>query len=218
MDLLFPRRCVACGAFGSYLCSTCQKRVRPIPHTEAICVVCGRRAFEGKTHPYCRGKWTPDGLTSFFVYEGTIRAAVHAVKYRGVTASVSLLMTLVSKRQWKAIPSCDVLCPIPLHWKRSRMRGFNQATYLAREMSACVGAPVDDHLLSRVIATKPQALTTSQRERSANLTRVFHAAPCKGARIILVDDVCTSGATIRDATRALKQSGAAFVWAVTLAR
>ncbi len=113
----------------------------------------------------------------------------------------------------------EVLVPVPLHPDRERERGFNQAMLLARELGRLAGVPVDGTCLRRVRATPPQ-VGLSREERQRNVAGAFRCTEgaAQGKRVALVDDVCTTGATLYAAGQALLEGGAKEVWAVTVAR
>jgi ComF family protein len=113
----------------------------------------------------------------------------------------------------------EVLVPVPLHPKRLRQRGYNQASLLAQELSKIIGLPVDEDALIRAQDVVPQARTKSAAERRQN---VRHAFACNrnmaDKQILLIDDVCTTGATLDACAIALKTAGASSVWGLTVAR
>jgi ComF family protein len=113
----------------------------------------------------------------------------------------------------------EVLVPVPLHPKRLRQRGYNQASLLAKELSKIIGLPVEEDALLRVQDVVPQARTKSATERRQN---VRHAFACEknmaGKQILLIDDVCTTGATLDACAIALKTAGASSVWGLTITR
>jgi ComF family protein len=112
----------------------------------------------------------------------------------------------------------EVLIPVPLHPKRLRERGYNQATLLAREVSKLNGLPVDERLLLRQRDTITQARTASSMERRSNVHDAFICRQeLHGERILLIDDVCTTGATFDACAAALKAAGAGSVWGLTVA-
>jgi ComF family protein len=118
-------------------------------------------------------------------------------------------------------PVCgEVLVPIPLHPRRLRERGYNQSSLLARELGKLIALPVIDTGLYRLKDSLPQARTTTVEERRRNVTNAFVCRDEKlsGRSIILIDDVCTSGATLEACAKALKVAGAVSVWGLTLAR
>jgi ComF family protein len=114
----------------------------------------------------------------------------------------------------------EVLVPVPLHLRRLRERGYNQSNLLARELGKLVALPVIDYSLHRLKDSLPQARTTTVEERRRNVAKAFICRDEKlsGTRIILIDDVCTSGATLEACAKAVKAAGAISVWGLTLAR
>jgi competence protein ComFC len=226
-DALYPKRCVGCGRVGEYLCFSCRKELVPIGDTEAICPVCEHPAFLGVTHPRCKGRWTPDGLTSFFRYRSVSKKFIASIKYRLVSdiagdfvdacsqTSHNMLLTIIQKH-----PDISLI-PIPLHISRLRSRGFNQAEILGARVSANFGISMDSGILVRVRKTQTQVSMKNRQLRLANMNSAFQIkshANVRGRSFIVFDDVFTTGATIRSATKILKSNGASFVWAVTMAR
>ena len=114
----------------------------------------------------------------------------------------------------------EVLVPVPLHSRRLRERGYNQSTLLARELGKLVVLPVIDNSLCRIKDSLPQARTTAIEERRDNVKGAFACRDeaLKARNVILIDDVCTSGATLEACALALKAGGAIPVWGLTLAR
>jgi ComF family protein len=116
-------------------------------------------------------------------------------------------------------PEPDVIVPIPLHPKRQRQRGYNQATLLARELGAQLGRPVVEDTLRRTKATAPQVdLKFQERRDNVRDAFVCQNAGLAGKQVMLVDDVCTTGATLESAAIALQNIGVRAIWAYTLAR
>jgi ComF family protein len=121
---------------------------------------------------------------------------------------------------WEKTPlSAEIIVPVPLHAARLRERGYNQAALLARELGKSIGLPVSENSLVRVRATRPQVELGAQ-ERKENVRDAFCCSnmELKEKRILLIDDVCTTGATLEACSIALQQVGARSVWAFTLAR
>ena len=114
----------------------------------------------------------------------------------------------------------EVLVPVPLHTRRLRERGYNQSGLLAEKLGKLTALPVLDSNLYRSKDSLPQARTTNVEERRRNVERAFSCQPGKlqAKTVILVDDVCTSGATLESCAVALKAAGAVSVWGFTLAR
>jgi ComF family protein len=159
-----------------------------------------------------------DEVYSFGAYEGVLRKLIHIFKFEGVRTLQRPLGALLAQ----ALPresGFDAIVPMPLHWRRRWQRGFNQSELLAREIGRRWNVPVRG-LVRRKRATVPQAgLTSAQRRK--NVQGAFKAgrgAPLKGMRILLIDDVLTTGATASACARALKRAGAGRVTFLTLAR
>lgn len=222
-DILFPKRCVSCGKVGRYICSDCRKTIVPIAPNECICPICGKPAVDGVTHPRCRTRYGMDGLSSFFYYRDAVRRAVQSMKYRLVSDVVNEFLTYVPFGTffvYGAKGNKDaVVVPVPLYKDRWKQRGFNQAELIAHELSRELELPMRADMLIRNRATPPQVSLTTRTERLKNMTHVFQAVRTIQYRyIILVDDVFTTGATMRAAACALKRAGAKSVWGVTMAR
>jgi ComF family protein len=159
-----------------------------------------------------------DAVYSYGSYEGTLRKLIHLFKYDGVRP----LARALGESLALALPrdqSFDAIVPMPLHWWKRWQRGFNQADLLAREISRRWNVPVRG-VVTRQRATAPQAgLTNSQRRLNVSgAFRVKRGIRLKGLRVLLVDDVLTTGATASACARALKRAGAAHVSLLALAR
>lgn len=155
-----------------------------------------------------------------FVYEGPVREAVQALKYRGVAALAAPMASLMARYLREEPPGADFLVPVPLHSLRRRLRGYNQSELLARELSAGLGLPLAARALARQRSTPPQARAAGESERHANVAGAFEGrrADVEGRKVLLVDDVMTTGATLDACALALREAGAARVHALTFAR
>ena len=228
LDILFPSVCVQCGEIGTAFCQTCLKNIEPV---EFQCVGCGDRNKDGKTCAYCRRK----GLVLTRViwasrYEDDlIKDAISAFKYKRRKDLALPLANLASNRLEMLFKTSPIhknknflLLPVPLHSKRERERGYNQAELLAREISKQRGIPIAPHnLLKRIIHTNPQAQTKTRKNRLANVANAFavnNTYPIQDKIIILVDDITTTGATLNSAAKTLKTAGAKGVWGLVVAR
>ena len=159
-----------------------------------------------------------DGIRAPFIMEGTIRDAVHALKYRNLRAASSTLGRLLGEWLESNTVSGDVLVPVPLHKRRLRDRGYNQSALLAKEVSKRAGLPVVEDWLVRTRDTPPQ-VSLSHQERLRNVEGSFeYTVSVRGQRIILVDDVVTTGSTMSACAVALKAGLAGSVWGLALAR
>jgi len=154
-----------------------------------------------------------------FYFEGVIREAVHRLKYRGRTALAESLGELMAAYWVQHSMLADLIVPVPLHAARMRERGYNQAALLAREMARRVGLEVDEQTLVRQRATDPQ-VELNAKQRKENVRDAFSCSSnaLAGKQVLLIDDVCTTGATLEACAVALYTQGVRGVQALTLAR
>ena len=159
-----------------------------------------------------------DAAYSFGSYEGPLRKLIHVYKY----GKVESLAGPLARFLLQALPlgqQIDVVLPMPMHWRKRWERGFNQAELLARPLAKRYGLQLSKNL-RRTRYTKPQA-GLSEAQRRDNLRNCFAVSKpsqIAGKRVLIVDDVFTTGATLRAAAAALKAAGAAYICALTLAR
>jgi ComF family protein len=218
LDMLYPPRCVSCGLSGPWWCSACTAQVQVIDR--AVCPRCGRPQAGSVVCPQCRhSPLEIDGIRSAVMFQGPLREAIHHLKYNGrISLAEPLGKFLIECWRASDLPA-EVIVPVPLHEARLRERGYNQSALLARELARASGLPIMEDAVRRVKATVPQ-VTLNAVERRANVHEAFLARAdlVRGRRVLLVDDVCTTGATLEACSRALGQAGAASVWALTLGR
>jgi len=219
LDSFFPRRCVGCGKVGGFLCSNCYGKLPKL--LPPLCPKCGRPQASGILCPSCRQRQTEiDGIRSPFRFAEVIRKAIHQLKYRNLKAiSPCLAELLADYLEANPLPG-EAIVPVPLHPRRLRERGYNQSNLLARELGKLTNLPVIEDCLIRVREAQPQVRTATVEERRKNVTGAFICQndEVSGKQIILIDDVCTSGATLESCALALKSKAATSVWGLTLAR
>lgn len=218
LDLLFPLRCFGCEREGALLCHSClagQERLLP-----PICDNCGTRSISNLCDRCRRESYAFDGIRSAFTYQGAIRESVIQLKYHGITEVASVLGAEMARLLYGGEIPCEVLLPVPLHPKRLKERGYNQAGLLCLAVGAETGMPVDEQALVREKATPSQAKSAGMEERRRQVEGAFRASSeaVAGKHVAVVDDVCTTGATLDACAKALKDAGAATVWGLTVAR
>lgn len=217
LDFLFPKRCVSCGKFGSYICRDCYSKIEFIE--KPVCPICERQAIGGNTHPGCKKRGGLDGLVVASRYRGPIREAIKQLKYRFSYDLADLLIDLLASQIWRFdLPNSYILVPVPLHFKRKNWRGFNQAELLAGKIAKKFKVKYLE-VLVRSRETRPQ-VGLMKKERIVNVRSAFDVVNNSlvlGKNVILVDDVFTSGSTIKEACRVLKRAGADEVWTMTVA-
>jgi competence protein ComFC len=217
LDWLYPPACAGCGAAGQRWCTNCQTNTLDIGMK--VCEQCGEPNHTGRCL-YCRH--SPPAYTavrSWAVYGGPVRHALHQLKYRqnlalGDSLSVHLIQ-LYKKLNWPV----DFIVPVPLSRKRKRTRGYNQAALLARPLSLATGIEYRPNALGRIRETVSQVGLSGQ-ERLKNVSGAFTARPelVQGKKIMVIDDITTTGATIQHCATALLSAGAVEVYGLTVAR
>jgi len=203
---------------GVWLCTECLDQ---IPRVEPpFCTCCGGVVIANGLCTRCRtSPLRIECIRSVVYFEGVLRKAVHQLKYSGRTAMAGPLGDLMTAYWMQNPMPADVVVPVPLHAARLRERGYNQAALLAREMAGRVGLVVDEQTLIRQRATAPQ-VELNARQRKENVRDAFRCSGngLAGKQVLLVDDVCTTGATLDACAVALYEGGARGVQALTLAR
>ncbi len=231
LDYCFPSGCSHCGTESGdfpvpFLCSSCWSDLSPV--YAPVCPRCGR-PFESPEalsvspeHTCWQCRREPpdvDQAIAAGLFEGPLRQAIHVYKYRPLMALGRPLAEWMIGRIRK-VGRLDVIMPVPLHSTRLRKRGFNQALLLARVASEAYAVPLVYDNLTRVRPTRPQVLLSGM-ERSANVRGAFALKrqwEVSGKRVLLVDDVLTTGATMNECSRTLRVAGAEAVIAMSLAR
>jgi len=233
-DWLYPPRCRACrgriaGRDTEYFCSLCRKHIQLVGHP--LCNICGRPFPDasGDDHPCGVCLERPPQFVAARAWacypheeEHPLRQVVQKFKYGRKVALGKPLGRLMARgcREFLAAVNADLIVPVPLYPKRLRWRGFNQSVLLGREVSRAYGIPMDPFLLQRRRETAAQT-QLPEDERRRNVRGAFALHPdrrAKEKRILLVDDVYTSGSTVNECSRTLKQGGAKEVYVLTLAR
>ena len=220
-DLLFPPRCVGCGHAGQLFCDRCAQAVIPIPHP--YCPRCGQPQAGANLCAPCRAL-ADDPVArarAAAIYAPPLRAAIHALKYenqRQLAASLGrYLVAALGDAVWQPL-TLDAVVPVPLHAERLATRGYNQSELLAAHLCHATGLPLESGWLERHRDTRPQVgLTRAERQVNVHDSFAAHAAVA-GKRLLLIDDVYTTGATLRACAQAARVAGATTVYALTLAR
>lgn len=218
LNLLFPSRCVGCGRVGDWLCAEC---LAQIPRVEPpFCAHCGDTVVADGLCARClTAPAQIDLIRSVVYFDGALRQAMHWLKYRSRTALAAPLGALMAE-YWVQHPMpADVVVPVPLHADRLRERGYNQAGLLAREMARRAGLALEEQTLARHRSTSSQVKLDAQ-QRKQNVRDAFCCSGdgLAGKHVLLIDDVCTTGATLEACAVALRAGGARGVQALTLAR
>ena len=215
LDLVYPRRCAGCGKRGVWLCVPCEAAGQLF--SGSLCTVCGVPERDAG----CLCGVLPQGIDqvrSVGPYEGWLRSAVIQMKYGGEWARARHLAPWLANACEELLPA-DALVPVPLHPARRKQRGFNQTEKLAEALGAELAVPVEVNL-RRTRKTAPQVrLDAEGRQRNVDgAFELVAGASVVGKRLILVDDVITTGATLGACAQVLRAGGATGVSVITVAR
>ena len=219
IDLIFPPRCGGCGTEAERFCPTCVASLASLP--PSICLQCGYPLpSTGQcvaTHP--PGTAALAGIRSVFFFEGPLQSALHRLKYKRDIILADSLACLLRDAWWAGDLPTGVVMPVPLSAERLRERGYNQAGLLAQAFAELTHLPYRPAAAVRIRHTVSQ-VKLSAAQRRENVAQAFEAKSraVLGQTIILVDDVCTTGATLAACAEALRAAGATCVWGFTLAR
>jgi ComF family protein len=222
LDFLFPPHCVACKRMGEWLCASCVDQMVPLDLVH--CPQCGQHTARLGICTRCRTNPSfLTGIHSLTAHRPPLRDAVHALKYEGVRVLVEPLAQLLAEHWFQQDTSADVVVAVPLHLRRERQRGYNQSQLLAAEFAVKTGLMLVDGALQRTRATRAQ-VGLGVEDRWANVHDAFairdtaSSQKLVGRHVLLIDDVCTTGATLESCAQALLRSGTNTVRALTVTR
>jgi len=209
LDFIFPRICVGCGDWGFDLCPDCLNKIKV--HRKKII----------SPKPL-------DGIISIFEYSGIIEKIIKEIKFEFIYDRYTELIELAlaclgeDKNFTNNFDSKMILVPVPLHPSRQRWRGFNQSELLGKCLAKKLGVKIAPHLLQRIKNTQTQSLLKKE-DRQKNIQNAFIINPnfprsiIHNSCFILFDDIWTTGSTMAECAKVLKQNNAKFIWGVTLA-
>jgi competence protein ComFC len=228
LNILYPKTCIGCNADLAhddvrYSCQKCWNSIEKIGPLH--CWICSRPLdYGGRFCFECRGKHFPfKRIAAAVRYTGIMRTYVHMIKFRRRSDLLKpfrgflseALKTFVSRETW------DMIIPVPLHRSRLRERGFNQSEILAEMAAEASGIPLVTDYLVRRLNTEPQYLL-SKKDRKQNLYDAFSIRSrhdrASVRSVILVDDICTSRATIEACSITLRKAGIKVIYGLVLAR
>ena len=229
IDFIFPPLCHICRVFipdagALHICPACRDEIKIV--VSPICLICGI-PFTGIGDDHACGKCLGDQpafdvARAALIHEGASRNLIHAFKYNNKThlRRPLALLTIELLKDFIKDEKPELILPVPLHIDRLRKRGFNQAVLLGELLSREWGIPMERRALLRLRRTEPQ-VTLSAAERLNNVKNAFGLSgtvALSGKRILLLDDVITTGSTVDECARIVKKAGASRVSVVTVAR
>jgi ComF family protein len=228
LSLFFPPHCANCEAdtaAGVHLCESCADKARRIE--PPLCERCSEpfagAIFETFTCANCAGrKLHFDCAVAPYLSRGVVREFIHRFKYdreRYLRQPLAAWLAEALKDERLKRHAFDLIVPVPLHSTRQRERGFNQAEELAKLLSRHCGVPVASALKrTRYTTTQTRLAREERMENLRGAFRVRHTAAVQSRHLLLVDDVFTTGSTVDECARVLRQAGAASVRVATVAR
>ncbi len=218
VDWIYPPTCGGCQKFGERWCSNCKNNVTPVG--PRACPKCGNFNANGEICPNCSASSPPyEAMRSWGIFIGPLREAIHRLKYQHdiglAEALAGHLIDLYHSTGWEV----DLIAPVPLSYSRLQERGYNQSALLARPLAQMTRIRFQPKAVSRIRNT-PSQVGLKARERIENVREAFLSEPAivNGSRVLLVDDVATTGATMSECARAMMTAGARAVFGLTLAR
>lgn len=221
LDMIYPKTCCFCGKVSRQaLCETCARQVEYVQ--EPRCKTCGKPIrYAEEEYCYDCQKQTPvyEQGRSVWIHKAPVNWSIYQFKYKNrriygefyANEMARLYGTLV--RAW----GVEVIVPVPLHRKKKRLRGYNQAEIIARHLGTKLAIPVASDIVVRTRYTEPQK-KLNDKERKKNLQHAFQVTEkLKNYKnILLIDDIYTTGSTMNEIARELKQAGVRKVWFFTI--
>lgn len=209
ISILFPVRCIGCGVFDTWLCDLCADRITQSEN----------RATLLQFHRYVIRTYT---VTDY--HEPLVKEMISALKFKfayTLSDRMGEMMALKITEAKKYFPNLafDFIIPVPLAPRRERWRGFNQSALLARSCAQHIAGVVDESIIHRVRVTHPQTMLsiTNRRKNVRDAFKVDSKKDLFGKRILLIDDVVTTGATVNECAKILVRAGVTEVWVLAFA-
>lgn len=219
LDLFFPAKCVSCGRLGEFICVPCCAEIKFIK--KQTCLGCNCLSDRGRLCKRCRSKYALTGVVAAsYLNEGALKEAVHSFKYNSVSAIAKELAEILSEKLKEERIFFDAVAFVPISKKRKAWRGYNQSEILAEIISAKFERDIFRGLIKTKDTKNQVGLGKLQREK--NLARVFDikkgGMDITGKRVLLVDDVVTTGTTLNECAKTLRANGAREVWGAVVAK
>lgn len=214
LEIIAPHGCLRCAREGKLLCPTCVPRA--ITRKGSTCVLCNRLTDGFKTCANCRRRTALTGVIVASHYDGDIKSAIQLLKYHRTLAAANILGDILA--EYTAPANFDIITAAPINSRHFRQRGYSQSALIAKRLARKVSLPYAN-LLNKTGTTRQ--VGTARKLRWAQISgTVFARQPylIKNQRILIVDDVVTTGATLSECAAILKQAGAKNVWGAAVAK
>ena len=218
LDLIFPPRCLNCNHLGKFICDNCLGKIIRIK--EQGCPFCHKKTNGGRLCAACRAKHELTGVVAYgYFHDPILKQIIHPYKYEGISAAGEVISLLLAQTIKSTAINFDIITFAPVSKRRFNERGYNQAEILAKHLSEYFEKPLF-RKISKIKHT-PTQVGLKRKDRLRNLEGtivVKDSDILKGRRVIIIDDVLTTGATLDECARALRQAGARQVWGVVLGK
>lgn len=219
LDLIFPKKCVNCGEFGGFCCAKCLAKIKP--NKTQVCPRCGKIRDKGKWCRNCKKDSSLDGVMVGAQYRiGPTKELIHHLKYQNILELAPVLADLLIDQLIDSDFSSEVIITsVPLHRRKLNERGFNQAEVLAKMVADKIGYNYQP-LLKRIKNKKSQVELSGKKRREslAGIIKAINPKNIENKIVILVDDVSTTGTTLEECAKILRENGARQVWGLVVAR
>lgn len=218
IDLVYPPECIGCGKIGFRCCPDCwDKRIL---YDQNICQTCGKPLHQASICKNCISESFPlEKIRSVGEYEGVLHDFILGLKYHRNIGLAELILPDLTRTLANSHFNFEMLIPVPLNKTRQRERGYNQVAVWGRLLSNTIGIPMDSSAIIRERNTVSQ-VTLPAEKRAENVSGAFSAKSdiVNGKNILLLDDVITTGATLIECAKVLKNAGVKQISALTIAR
>ncbi len=227
-DLIFPVKCIGCNKFGDYVCRGCLRTISIKKNFE--CIGCKRNTPFGQTCYLCAKLSSVDQLLIVADYKNSlVEKTLKFLKYKFIRDLEQPLSILVKEylkwltldKKFNVFEANPLLVPVPLHPRRLNWRGFNQSELFAKELADTFQMEVASDVIERTTNTTPQADIEDREQRLKNPNGIFKVGKKEnlvGREVLLIDDVCTTGATLNECAKILKVNGVTKVVGLVVAR
>jgi len=228
IDILFPKICLLCdnSSEKTIICRSCSEAFSFIDNA-IVCDVCGvpYSSFSGQKLHLCGNCISSTEsllkVRSLLLYKDKLRDLLHDFKYSSKLYIADFLSDLIIDKFPSDLSGFDIIVPVPLHIRRLQERGYNQTALISKVLAGSLGVGLDLFSLKKVKYTKPQVDISNFQNRAKNVKNLFQVSNKKifsRKTVLLLDDVYTSGSTIKECSKQLIEAGAKYVFALTIAR
>lgn len=216
LEMFFPSHCVLCEKVGTMLCDECMEKLLFV--AVQTCPICNKISKKGKVCSSCKNKSSLSGVVSCLYFKDErVKDILHPYKYEGLFSLSGVLTKMLELKIKEEAINFDVVTYVPSSKKQERKRGYNQSKILAEEISKDFGKSIFNGLCKRPIKTQV-GLPREDRQKNIKGAIYLKSGNLNGKKVLIIDDLITTGATLDECGRVLRSAGAKEVWAATVAK